>query len=84
MRGGTQLAALLQLTTAQLSDPTSDVPGSLLRVRTRPSALTRGVGGQAWNYYEYDQVMRLARPSAAAVSYPSRLTVLRLRLRARR
>ena len=70
MRGGTQLAALLQLTTARLSDPTSDVPGSLLRVRTRPSALTRGVGGQAWNYYEYDQVMRLARPSAAAVSYP--------------
>ena len=71
MRGGTQLAALLQLTTAQLSDPTSDVPGSLLRVRTRPSALTRGVGGQAWNYYEYDQVMRLARPSAAAVFYPT-------------
>ncbi len=71
MRGGTQLAAMLQLTTAQLSDPTSDVPGSLLRVHTRPSALTRGVGGQAWNYYEYDQVMRLARPSAAAVSYPT-------------
>jgi hypothetical protein len=70
-RGGTELAAQLGLTTAVLADPTSDVPGSLFRVRVdEDSPLRRGVGGQAYAFYEYDSVMRASSPEHVAVEFP--------------
>jgi hypothetical protein len=70
-RGGTQLAAELGLTTAVLADPTSDVPGSLLRVRVdEDSSLRRGVGKQAYAFYEYDSVMQASSPDHVAVEFP--------------
>ena len=71
LRGGTELAARLQLTTARLSSPTSDVPGSLVRARTRNGPLARGVGRSVWSFYEYDNVMRVTDPRSAAVRYPA-------------
>ena len=70
-QGGARLAAKLALTTARFSKPTSDVPGSLIHVRLDPgSPLSDGVGNEAWNFYEYDWVMRETDPDAAPVSYP--------------
>ena len=70
-RGGAELAARLGLTSAVVSDPTSDVPGSMLRVRVDgDSPLSRGVGPFAWTFYEYDLVMEAADPSTVPVSYP--------------
>jgi hypothetical protein len=70
-REGARLATLLGVSTATLADPTSDVPGTLFRVRVDPnSALRRGVGRQAYAFYEYDYVMRASSPAYAAVSYP--------------
>jgi Zinc carboxypeptidase len=70
-RGGTELAAQLGLTTAVLTDPTSDVPGSLLRVRVdEDSSLRPGVGNQAYAFYEYDSVMQASSPDRAAVEFP--------------
>jgi hypothetical protein len=70
-RGGALLAARLGLTSAQLASPTSDVPGALLRVRVAPNhPLATGVGPTAWQFYEYDLVMRPGDPAHAAVTYP--------------
>jgi hypothetical protein len=70
-RGGTELAAQLGISTATLADPTSDVPGSLLRVRVdEDSPLRRGVGEQAYAFYEYDSVMQASSPDHAAVQFP--------------
>jgi len=70
--GGTELAARLALTTARLSNPTSDVPGSLLRVRVDPSSpLSEGVGDDAWMFYEYDPVIQVTDPASAPVTYPA-------------
>ena len=70
-RGGAELAARIGLTSAVLSDPGSDVPGSLLRVRVDESSpLSQGVGPFAWNFYEYDVLMEATDPSTVAVSYP--------------
>ncbi|MQA73359.1 MAG: hypothetical protein GEU88_03220 [Solirubrobacterales bacterium] len=70
-RGGTELAAQLGLTTAVLADPTSDVPGSLFRVRVdRDSPLHRGIGDEAYAFYEYDSVMRASSPEQVAVEFP--------------
>ena len=70
-RGGALLAARLGLTSAQLASPTSDVPGSLLRVRIAPdSPLGADVGPTAWQFYEYDLVMRAGDPATVAASYP--------------
>ena len=68
-RGGTELAAQLGISSAVLAEPTSDVPGSLFRVRTT-GPLSRGVGPYAWAFYEYDRVMRSADPAAVAVAFP--------------
>ena len=69
-RGGTELAAELGLTTAVLTDPTSDVPGSLIRVRvSKRSPLHRGVGDTAYASYDYDKVMR-ASADRVAVWFP--------------
>jgi hypothetical protein len=71
-RGGTVLAAQLGLTTATLTAPTSDVPGSLLRVKVDESSpLAANVGPYAWSFYEYDNVMRAADPADVVVSYPA-------------
>jgi hypothetical protein len=70
-RGGTELAARLGITTAELEDPTSDVPGSLLRTRVdRDSPLHRGVGDELYAFYEYDSVMTAASPDQVAVQFP--------------
>ena len=71
MAGGTELAARLQLTTARLTSPTSDVPGSLIRARVARGPLEQGVGSTVWSFYAYDNVMRLADPSSVAVRYPA-------------
>jgi hypothetical protein len=70
-RGGTELAAQLGISTALLADPTSDVPGSLFRVRMdEDTPLRRGVGEHAWAFYEYDVVMRASSPEHVAVEFP--------------
>lgn len=68
-RGGTSLAIRLGLTTARLEQPTSDVPGSLLRTVGNGSPLLEGLGRKLFTFYEYDAVMT-ARPRSVAVSYP--------------
>ncbi len=69
-RGGTELATGLGISSAQLAEPTSDVPGSLFRVDVASGPLARGVGREAWAFYEYDRVMRSPDPAAVAVSFP--------------
>lgn len=69
-QGGTELAVRLGISTALLDDPTSDIPGSLLRVKVDSSSpLARGVGRFAWNFYEYDFVMTAQR-GRTPVIYP--------------
>ncbi|WP_329519948.1 M14 family zinc carboxypeptidase [Spirillospora sp. NBC_01491] len=69
-QGGTQLAARLGLTAATLSEPASDIPGTMFRVKVDGgSPLAKGVGGSAWNFTSYDPVMRAS--SGVAVSYPA-------------
>lgn len=71
MRGGTEIAALLGLTTATLAEPTSDVPGSLIRAKVDPGPLKRGVGDTVWSFFEYDWVMTVADRDSAVVRFPS-------------
>ena len=68
---GTRLATLLGLSTVTLADPTSEVPGTLFRVRVNEdSPLRRGVGRHAYAFYEYDSVMRASSPDQVAVEFP--------------
>ena len=54
-------------------EPTSDIPGSLLRVRVdRGSPLAEDVGPSAWAVYAYDLVMRASDPAQVAVAYRPR------------
>jgi hypothetical protein len=70
-REGARLAALLGVSTVTLTEPTSDVPGSLFRVRVDDdSPLERGVGDEAYAFYEYDWVMRASAPSHVAIEFP--------------
>jgi Zinc carboxypeptidase len=70
-REGTRLAALLGVSTVRLAEPTSDVPGSLFRVRVdADSPLRRGVGREAYAFYEYDRVMNASSPAHVAVEFP--------------
>jgi hypothetical protein len=70
--GGTQLAARLGLTTAVLRESTSDVPGTLFRVKVSgDSPLAKGVGDSAWQFYISGTVMTEADPTRVAVSFPS-------------
>ena len=72
-QGGTRLAAALGITTATLAEPTSDIPGSLLRVRVdRGSPLAEDVGPSAWAVCAYDLVMRASDPAQVAVAYRPR------------
>lgn len=68
--GSAELTARLGLTTARLSAPESDIPGSLLRTQVPRGPLRPGVGKTVWTLYEYDRVMRLPDPSDVAVRYP--------------
>ncbi|WP_067820407.1 M14 family zinc carboxypeptidase [Actinomadura kijaniata] len=71
-QGGAVLAARLGLTTSTLAEPTSDVPGTLFRVKVDPrSPLARNVGPTAWSFYAYDLVMRQSDPARVAVAYPA-------------
>lgn len=69
-RGGAELAVRYGLTTARLEQPTSDIPGSLLRTIGRRTPLTEGVAPKLFTFYEYDAVMTVPRPASAAVTYP--------------
>ena len=69
-RGGTELAARIGVTTALLSSPTSDVPGSLFRVRLADGPLDDGVGPFGYAFYEYDDVMVASSPGHVAMSFP--------------
>jgi hypothetical protein len=69
-RGGTQLAATLELTNAELAEHLRR-PGSLIRADVAPSPLARGVGSSVWNFYEYDFVMTAADAASVAVRYPA-------------
>ena len=71
MAGGTVLATMLGLSSATLSDPTSDVPGSLIRAKLRPGPLAKGVGDTVWSFYAYDYVMTVDDPAAAPIYYPN-------------
>ncbi len=71
LSGGAALAGQLGLTTATLSSPTSEIPGSLVRARVAAgSALGQGVGAEVWSFVEYDPVLRASDPATVAVSYP--------------
>ena len=73
------------MTTALLDSPTTDVPGSLFRVRMTSDPLDNGVGQFAYAFYEYDGVMTASNPAARGDAVPARgqrgLLHLRLRLR---
>ena len=70
-RGGAELAATLGLTTATVAAPTSDIPGSLIRVRVdETSPLGDGVGAFDYVMYEYDVVLRGSATATPAVTFP--------------
>ncbi len=71
IRGGTEVAARLGLTTATLTEPTSDVPGSLIRAKVDPGPLGKGVGDTTWSFCAYDWVMTVADRDSAAVRFPT-------------
>jgi hypothetical protein len=71
-RGGADLAARLGITTALLSEPKSDIAGTLIRVQTdHSSPLAAEVGPYNWVFYDYDLVMRASDPSHVALRYPA-------------
>jgi len=71
-RGGADLAARLGITTALLSEPKSDIAGTLIRVQTNESSpLAADVGAFNWVFYDYDLVMRASDPSHVAFRYPA-------------
>jgi hypothetical protein len=71
-RGGADLAARLGITTALLSEPKSDIAGTLIRVLADESSpLAAEVGPFDWAFYDYDVVMRASDPSHVALRYPA-------------
>ncbi len=70
LRNSSLLASRLGLTTATAAEPTSDIPGSLVRVQLDArSPLGTGVGRTAYAMYEYDLVWD-APADATPVRYP--------------
>ena len=70
-RGGAELATRFGISTAQLQQPNSVIPGSLIRVQLdRSSPLAAGVGDFAWVMYEADRILRPVGGSAP-VTYPA-------------
>ena len=71
-RGGAELAARLGITTALLSEPKSDIAGTLIRVQVDESnPLAARVGPSNWVFYDYDLVMRASDPSQVALRFPA-------------
>ncbi|MEU5846612.1 M14 family zinc carboxypeptidase [Saccharopolyspora shandongensis] len=67
LRDSSRLAARLGLTSAAFAEPTSDIPGALIRMELDPaSPLAAGVGPTAWAMYEYDTVWSAPEQSSAA------------------
>jgi Zinc carboxypeptidase len=70
-RGGAELATRYGISTAQLQQPNSSIPGSLIRVRLDPSSpLAAGVGEFAWVMYEADRILNPVG-GTAPVTYPA-------------
>ena len=70
LRDSSLLASRLGLTTATAAEPTSDIPGSLIRVQLDArSPLREGVGRTAYAMYEYDLVWN-APADATPVRFP--------------
>jgi hypothetical protein len=70
-QGGAQIAAQSGLSTATLSVPHTNMPGSLVRVTMDPaSPLSAGVGSTAWLMYQDDDVMG-AGGGASVATYPA-------------
>jgi hypothetical protein len=70
-RGGAELATRYGISTAQLQQPNTVIPGSLIRVGLDPSSpLAEGVGDSAWVMYENDRILRPVR-GTAPVTYPA-------------
>jgi hypothetical protein len=73
LRGGSTLAESLGLTTAVSAEPTSAIPGALVRVEVdRSSPLGRGVGRTAYAMYEEDLVWSAPSRASVAVRFPGR------------
>jgi hypothetical protein len=71
LSGGAGLAGRAGLTTATLSSPSSDIPGSLVRASVdTASPLAAGVGEDVWSFVEYDPVLEASDPATVAVRYP--------------
>ncbi len=71
LRNSSLLASRLGLTTATAVEPTSDIPGSLVRIEVdRSSPLARGVGRTAYAMYEYDYVWSTPGQSGVVARFP--------------
>ena len=69
LSGGAAFGGRAGLTTAILSSPSSDVPGSMIRADVDTgSPLAAGVGSEVYPYYEYDPVLVASDPASVAVS----------------
>jgi hypothetical protein len=70
-RGGAELATRYGISTAQLQQPNTVIPGSLIRVRLdQASPLADGVGDFAWVMYDADRILQ-AVGGTAPVAYPA-------------
>ncbi|WP_326637023.1 hypothetical protein OG884_25755 [Streptosporangium sp. NBC_01755] len=69
--GGTQLAVLASVSSVTLTEPTSDIPGSLFRANVAQGPLSKGVGSSVMQFTEYDLVMRASNPAHVVSSYPA-------------
>ncbi len=69
--GGTQLAVLAGISGVTLTEPTSDIPGSLFRTTVAAGPLSEDVGSSVMQFYAYDLVMRAADPAHVVSSYPA-------------
>ena len=70
-RGGAELATRYGISTAQLQQPNSIIPGSLIRVQLdQSSPLAEGVGDFAWVMYDADRILNPVG-GTAPVTYPA-------------
>jgi Zinc carboxypeptidase len=70
-RGGAELATRYGISTAQLQQPNTVIPGSLIRVQLdQSSPLADGVGDFAWVMYENDRILNPVG-GMAPVTYPA-------------
>ncbi len=71
LRDSSRLVSRLGLTSASYVDATSDIPGSLIRVKVDPaSPLAEGVGENAYAMYEYEFVWT-APQASSPVAFPT-------------